>query len=382
MTKAVNDLLRAGFRNVWHENERAITNGYRGELLVKTLYMHIGWRKTGSSAIQSYVTHAAEDGRLQDVVVAPIGQLSQQLVAGDVPVAHHLLANFNNKKNWHKKWAEFVEFISNSTDSRFLLTSELFSSNFSKTPNMLVPLAKRLEIFDQVIMPFWVRRQDQYMASIRVQNAKHGGVTSTYKTEVKRFPPDANYLQIATMLKNRLPNVTLRPHLYVKTANIVEDFCKAIEIAPDETKAARFRAINQSVSPEMYRYQGCLNRVAKKLEITPDPLQSVLLKAWDTLPQDMKKETAMPMSREERVAIIEHFSVSNRKFCRRFGFDQAYFNPTSEEIDAEPKYNIPDTVSNEFRQIMRNALEEIKGRAKETDYVRLLDLVEKEAALN
>jgi hypothetical protein len=177
-----------------------------------------------------------------------------------------------------------------------------------------------------------------------------------------------------------LPNVTLRPHLYDKSVNIVGEFCKAVEITPDEAGATRFRAINQSVSPEMYRYQGNLNRIARPLGITPDPLQSVLLKAWDTLPQAMKGQTAMPMSREERIAILEHFRESNRKFCKRYGFDPAYFNPSDEKIDAEPQYNIPDTVSNEFREIMRGALAAIKGQAREPEYTVLLDLVAQEAA--
>ena len=136
---------------------------------MKTLYMHIGWRKTGTSAIQSFVTQTMRDGKLGGISVIPFGTHNQKLVTGDNPIAHHGLANFKNNKSWISNWDKTIEFAKESSDERFLVTSELFSSHISRYPEMAAELAQRTAVFDRIVIPFWVRRQDHFMASMRVQ---------------------------------------------------------------------------------------------------------------------------------------------------------------------------------------------------------------------
>jgi hypothetical protein len=240
---------------------------------------------------------------------------------------------------------------------------------------MLKELAEKAAVFDRIIMVFWIRRQDHFMASMRVQKVKHGGKGSPRKETVKSFPSGANYFKFIAKLQHHFPNAEMRPNLYSRNTNLIESFLKSIDLDPAIGANYVSQRINSSVSAEMYKYQATINRLAGKKKFKEPPLQSILIKAWDRLPDAAKKNTAMPMTREERVIILEHFRVPNQKFCKKHGFDLAFFQPTPEELDKEPPYNIPETISDEFRTALKQALAEVQPEVDAAHYAQLMELV-------
>ncbi|MBL0373215.1 hypothetical protein JJB09_14355 [Rhizobium sp. KVB221] len=346
---------------------------------MKTLYMHIGWRKTGSSAIQSLVTQTMRQGIFGNIVFLPVGLERQKLVSGDAPLAHHPLANYKHSERWGQLWQDVAQFVKNSHHEKFLISSELFSLNFSRSPEMLDEMCPVLDLFDEVRFLSWIRRQDQYMASIRVQNVKHGAKAVPKKEMVRRYPPDANYHQMALLLNEKFPRATFVPHLYERSKGVLKQFLLATDLDSHLAEDLPGHFVNSSVSAEMYKFQTRLNALAEPSKLRTDPLHAILLKAWEALPADMRGQPAMPMTRAERRIILEHFQDSNFKLAEQFGFDPAFFNPRSDLIEAEPDYNIPAEVTGAFRKAIANSVLSIRPQAEQGDFEMLWRLMQDEA---
>jgi len=348
---------------------------------MKTLYLHIGWRKTGTSAIQSFLTHTMVDDKLGDIAVPPFGIQKQRLVTGDNPIAHHGLANFKHKKAWAQNWDKTIDWVNQSQSERFLITSELFTSHITRTPKLATALAERLAAFDRVIVLCWLRRQDHYMASMRVQVVKHGGDETEESDSVGSFPPGINYFKFLTKLREALPKAEIRPYLFSKSNDLIADFKAAIDLDPSFGAGYAPQRINSSVSTEMYKYQASINKLAAAREHKQPPLQAILVRAWDSLAEDFRKNSAMPLTRSERVIALERYAQANIKLCKKYGLDLPYFQPTDAELDAEPPYNIPEKTSDEFRSAITAAVYGVREDVNADDYAKLIQLMEQEANL-
>jgi hypothetical protein len=335
---------------------------------VKKLYLHIGWRKTGSSAIQQIVTSNTEDSTFLGIRIPTVGSTAQKLVTGAAPVAHHGLANYKKPEEWEQNWARFSQQVAEGGDAEYLVTSEIFSSAMGKEADYIARLAEKLRIFDEVVIFCWLRRQDQYMNSLRVQKAKHGGVKNERKEHVKRFPADGRYFELLGRLEKAVPNARIVPFAYSRDSDIASDFLTVLGRDASALKAKQGARINASVSADMYRLQLMVNEHFQDLGMDVKEMEKLVVRAWDLVPDSLKGEPAVPMTIAERKIIVKHFEPSNDALCAKYGLDRDVFIPSEAAIEAEREYNIPEQPPRALMDAMAAqvaALENAKPRPRD-----------------
>lgn len=319
---------------------------------MKTLYWHIGWRKTGTSALQHFIESTMDDaGMLGDIQVIPIGVINQKHVTEHTPFAHHGLTYVGARGGFNRAWAEVRQYVTSSPAEKFLITSEAFSARFATSPDIFRLLRNRMTVFDRIIVLFWVRPADEYAASLEVQGAKAGAVGRGKGQPLPELG-DARYMGILNKLGSAIPTVELRGHLH--GGDIVQDLVKSLDL--DQSLIGSYESIpvNETVSAEMYRLQIEVNKWARKHEADPRALQATLIKSWNRLPKEgMTKAVCVTL--EDRVEITERNRQSSVNLCRRFGFPKEQMVPSRDQLSGRPQYNIPERVPADFaRAIIDN----------------------------
>ncbi|MBA3342921.1 MAG: hypothetical protein H0T48_13955 [Gemmatimonadaceae bacterium] len=325
---------------------------------MKTLYFHMGWRKTGTSAIQSFLTNNVSDNMIGDVCVIPVGQKAQGMVVGGRPLAHHPLVRWP-AGSWHAGWGKAADFVSFSTAGRFLMTTEVLPGRIEKHPAFLGALAEKLRIFDRVVFLFWVRRQDEYINSLYVQLAKHGKNNGEASDLAGEFM-DSDYHAVLAKLENAVTGAEFRPHFYSGPgSDVVGGLIEDLELDASRLDRSVPPKLNARVTPEMYRAQIEVNRRAGTAGIRTAPLQAVMVKAYEKTESHRNGGPAIPISIQDRRDILDRHSESNRLLCDRFRFSPALFELPKGERLASLDQNIPDHIPAGFHAEMSDALGEI-----------------------
>jgi hypothetical protein len=246
----------------------------------------------------------------------------------------------------------------------------MFSAHLPTQVGFFPALARRLALFDRVVVPFWVRRQDSYIASLTVQRAK-GGASGRFAGDAIPDIRDANYYRVLSRLEQHVKGIEFRPHLYREGSHVLKEFLDALSLDSSMLGEQKPMSVNTSVSAEMYLLQCQINRAAKRRGIHARPLQLALLRAWEGMPAATTQPGAIPLTHEDRLAIIARYRESNRRLCRRFGFDMLFFEPPREVVLKAPAYNIPSAVTPEFLHEMRARMNAI-AKTVRSEHVRLL----------
>ena len=328
--------------------------------MTKSLILHIGWRKTGSSALQELIFGNTHDHALQHLGIVPAGQVLQNRVIGARVGAHHGLGGLAFRDRCERAWNEVKPFVDSVDFDEFLITSEIFSSHVVRGAGHYDRLAQYLSIFDHVRVLCWIRRQDEYTASLAVQAAKHGGTgRERGDREPMNWPKDADYSDVLEKISAVLPNAEIAPQLYLGPASdVVDDGIKLLGLDRSGLTIRSSARVNARASPEMYRVQIEVNRRAKARGVNTGPLQRILLAAagnsenYSTLTRP-----AVPFTHEHRQRIIDRHRVSNARLCKTYDLDSGYFEPSAAELAKLPGFNIPDRVPVGFSKMLADGIE-------------------------
>ncbi len=309
---------------------------------MQTLYLHIGWRKTGSSAIQHYLTEA---GSSLGVALVPVGMRAQTLVRDASPLAHHALATTKAAK-MAELWKQVADYTRSAASARHLVTSELFSKDILPYRERARLLAENLSGFGRVRVFGWLRRQDDYAASLMVQSLKHGFPAHDAGRDVP-LPPDAHYAEALDNLCDHLRGADLCIGEYQSAGSLEREFLDRI----DEPAGARAlpppARINEGVSAALYGIQARLNALRLTRPANLPRVQMLLLRAARGVAQLDQGPKAVPITHQQRLAILQRLAPSNERLASRHGFDITNFAPTKANVERYPAFNIatvPDPV--------------------------------------
>lgn len=348
--------------------------------MAKTLVFHIGWRKTGSSALQSFIFENTHDHALQHLAILPAGRSLQKRVIGapspaDPVPAHHGLAGLAFRERCDQAWQRAAPFVAASPLETFLITSEILPAHLARDEQNYDRLAHYLSIFDRVRILCWVRRQDEYAISLAVQAAKHGGTGRERTTAAPmNWPRDADYCRVLEKIATVLPGAEIVPRIYDGAASdVIGEAIGLLGLDRGPLKAESPARLNARVPPQIYRLQITTNRHCKAGGIAPGPHQRVLIDGAAAAGIFSRHtEPAVPFTRDQRQRIIDRYCQSNRQLCAAYGIDSGHFEPSAGQLDELPDFNIPDRVTADFAAILDDGLEAVRtaGNTDAVDLVR------------
>ena len=224
----------------------------------KTIYIHIGMPKTGTSSIQVFLAkniagleendvsypelenlHAAKKGR---VTSGNMGYISRSLL----PAFH---ADYPKGSNYKKALKELAETIRISGNSKIILSSEFLSVVPEKGLNDLFNALSKYEI--RIIV--YLRAQEKFIQSIYAQRVKRHKETESAEAFVeKRLTQNSvlNYYDMLARFSNIFGKSNIIVRIYEKEQltnnNLLEDFLDAIQIVDKSAFLTRQKWTNKT----------------------------------------------------------------------------------------------------------------------------------------
>ncbi len=302
---------------------------------MQTLYLHIGWRKTGSSAIQHYLTEA---GSSLGIELVPVGLRAQTLVRDASPLAHHALATAKAAK-MTGLWKQVADYTRSAASARHLVTSELFSKDILPYRDRARLLAENLSGFGRVRVFGWLRRQDDYAASLMVQSLKHGFRAHDSGRDVP-LPPDAHYAEALDNLWDHLRGADLAISEYQSPGSLEHEFMARIDEPAGAVALPPPARINEGVSAALYGIQARINSLRLTRSSNLPRVQMLLLQAARGVAEFDNGPKAVPITHQQRLAILQRMARSNEGLASRHGFDISNFAPTKANVERYPAFNI------------------------------------------
>jgi hypothetical protein len=222
---------------------------------------------------------------------------------------------------------------------RHLVTSELFSKDILPYRQRARLLAKSLSGFDRVRVFGWLRPQDDYAASLMVQSLKHGFPAHDAARDVP-LPPDAHYAEALDNLCDHLDGIDLCMGAYQSVGSLEQEFMDRI----DEPAGARAPPppvrINEGVSAALYGIQTRMNALRLTHPSNLPRVQMLLLRVAGGIAGLDQGPKAVPITHQQRLAILQRMAPSNEALASRYGFDITNFQPTRANVERHPAFNI------------------------------------------
>jgi hypothetical protein len=284
------------------------------------LILHIGSPKTGTTALQSFMSKNEDALRAQGINYMKAGragpahnQISMATIRGDADAMRKSLAEE------YLSQPDMIHFASSETLFRFAMARKL--------GNVFDPIFK-----GQTRVIAYLRRQDSYVESLYKQHMKKGRLEFTKDDFVKEQTPKAGYNAILSHYARHFGGddcITVRPYhrKVLKNNNIIEDFCDLINV-PDMSKMESIQLdANPSFSVEMSELLGILGaqdgtKARNIARILFDQKPEGVFGSYDAF------------NARDREYILTTLAADREKFITRFVEDAgAFFHPKPGEFD-------------------------------------------------
>lgn len=289
----------------------------------KTLFIHIGLHKTGTSSIQLFL-HKNKESVLSNhgIYYLPIPQ-------DDIAPKQHRFLNKLMIEDEIGVIEYFLKYISNA--DKFIISSECFIEK----KIFCEKLSTLKNLFDKTIILVGLRRQDYWIESLyrfRVNNKYENCFTFSFdewtdmmkKETYQWYNPD--YLQTLDYWSEFFGhnNIRIIPyHDEYLDFNIVDEFNKVVGI-PNSGSMPTKIFVNQSITNrELTEYLRATNNILK-----PEQQKELL-----TYLRFSKKENISLLSPKVRHEIIEHFTSVNSEISKKYNNSVPIFS--SEVIESE-----------------------------------------------
>lgn len=278
---------------------------------MKTIYLHIGYGKTGTSSIQSFLARNRE--RLLELgILYPVAGLTYD---GFKSHSHHGLAVFQKSEipeDVLHLYSDLLDEIESSQQNTVIISSEHFC--FIKK-EYLHQLKKLLSNYKIKII-FYVRNQANLIESTFLQWQKVGW---NYSGEIEKFYKEHragfNFLQIIQPWTEEFDARNIITRIYDRrtTGNdICVDFLKIFEIdkkiTPDNIRA------NPSLLPDLSQLLNIIDQCEIK-DNQRDAVIHELLKLSETF----KSHSSMKLINTKlQKEIEEYYEAANKSFALQF----------------------------------------------------------------
>jgi len=348
------------------------------------LFLHIGYPKTGTTSLQSFLYNFRDDIFKKFSIYYP----KTGIVSENDP-GHHLLTGthpYCTKIDITKMWTDLFQEAQIVGAYRILISSEFFSiikdlekfkSNFNDN-------------FSVNTIIVYIRRQDLHAESNYSQIIKHGYPLGKFFLTFRQYIQDKlnyltsylNYLNQLHIWQKAFPESFLIPRIYDKrillNGDVISDFLSLIGIQEYIDILNTFKNKNPSLSV----LSTLVMRKINEFYSLPPRIYFEVINYLLTLDRE---EGSGPLKTfftlEERIEFLERFRESNERLFREWFNSENKFVLTPEEIefykeqDKIPKDEIERLVEERYQKVVENVIKKFEAKQKVYIPVELSKLV-------
>ncbi len=203
----------------------------------KTVFVHIGFMKTGTTAIQHFLIDNNDILKKQDVRFSEVNHKAMNYLAFCLmdqipPYIHHTLPVTRELL-----YLELVDEIRTCKESKIVISSEAFAllaTNHFLDKSVVTQFKKLMsDVSAEFKIVAFVRRQDEYADSQYNQYIKTHNFHSLYSKSIEKFIAEKTYLFDFQGVLAHFLNVFGKGSLIVKaydSMHLREDFCSTIGV--------------------------------------------------------------------------------------------------------------------------------------------------------
>ena len=272
---------------------------------MKKLFIHIGTGKTGTTAIQQFLSD--NDDLLKKSNI-------NYCISGRTEINHHLLTNNypdQTKSNYKKAINSLRKEIQNSNNQIFIISSEYFPGNSKDDIKELYSAVKDLCEINVIV---YLRRQDEFVESWFAQIVKALRTNTTITNLLNDLERD-EILDYENLIKNWDMDeikVNMIVKIYdkkeFKDGNVVNDFLDIFKLENiSKGNNTLSKKINASISREQVFFK-------QEVEDYCDDQQLKML----SIPINLKEKSKYFLSPQERHEILIKYQNKNNNIAKKY----------------------------------------------------------------
>ncbi|MGI9289366.1 MAG: hypothetical protein ACR2P1_28615 [Pseudomonadales bacterium] len=286
------------------------------------LVIHCGAHKTGTSSIQSLLFEQRHELLKQGVLYISETQLNR---SGILQYLHRSSATISTRNSIRTKIERILDkhrpekvIVSHESIFSFVDIDQGSGDFYGSAPQSLrnLEFLGLDEIFSAIRAVLYVRRQDEFLQSLYMQNLSTGKWTNSFEQALDNIDcTNISWLSYAIKLANFFgeSNVMIRPFETINDGwkNLIKDFCMATTI--DVHDSLSEKKVNESFSTPAYLAALALMPLIHKTKAR--------LRVAQTLKQALPPSIfgkATPLSDAVRLRILRELEKDNRELFTTF----------------------------------------------------------------
>lgn len=337
---------------------------------MKTIYLHIGAPKTGTSALQNFFQKNRKILKKKEILYSQTGITR---TSGQAELAFQVLELFPERNIDESIWNNLELEINKFNGEKILLDSEWFW-NFNQ--QHIQALVNHLKAYNIKIIVY-LRRQDEWVSSIVLQGTKLFERTWTSVDDHINALLENNNTNYYNKISNwekviGKENIIVREYNRKKLYNndIYHDFLKNVfNMECDDTFITTSEDINPRLDAKASKYKFIVN----KLPLSKREKDSLLPFLFDySRTQNSGKDILI--SNKKRKQIIEKYSESNARLCMEYNVDSYDLFEENKylEVDVDKEYAYENIACEDAINISKYLLSTRYKELSETQIAKVL----------
>ncbi len=334
----------------------------------KTLYLHIGQPKTGTSALQAFLSMNRELLREKGVYYPVLdGDYAVREKRGTMSGnAFNLIKLACPLEQFDMTRSEYVRKIEEllAQDDKILLSSELMWGGDGENLAQKICANLKTLLGDRVVMKVivYLRRQDDSMESQWNQLVKNRLYTRSCQTYVTEHICKCDYSTRLSAIAEVIGKENMIVKIYdsgrfTNGNDIFKDFLSVFEIDDISDFRKQQFQINPSMGKSLVEIKRILNQIPSSMVLEEE------FRKFMVFAENGERITKAPsfLSYEERKEILSTFEESNCSLGREyFGIEASPFPPLEEKEDDDAEQNIYEDIIRFFGGLFITQAKEIE----------------------
>lgn len=315
----------------------------------KTIYLHVGTHKTGTTAVQVSSVANVDSLEENDVLYPKVGRPAIRSIG----MGHHLLAwniighpvsdNYYGDTSRDSMFTELREEINQSKCSKVLISSEEFDRFTSEN---IVRLCEELAEFDIVVIAY-LRRKDSYIEAAYQTMVMHDKGKFTIQEFVDTMDIPLNYYDFITKWKGVVGDKNVIVGLYDRQhllgGDVVLDLYGKLDLSLNIEKPSKSEKVNSTIPLQYVAVSAMLSRLGD--DVAVDRLKRIAKKVGSLSSKDFH---LLPL--EQRI----EFAESGRQELIMLGIDLEGDIFTLTQSEKEKHVSGEDSKFAGLRQVIRD----------------------------